>query len=672
MSTRATIAAIVATGISLAAATLPALADSAQPDVLVYKASFFADARPNTAYDMVQRLPGFAFDDGGTARGFAGNAGNVVIDGERPTSKTDDLQSILTRIPASDVARIEVIRGAVTGIDMHGQTVIANVIRKENESTSIVAQANDNIWPDGHTIPSLRMEYARHADGWLYEGAIERTGNYDDSVGNGFRRITDATGTTRYHAHTSGHGAGWNVTGAVTMPLWDGQFKINGTFQDKPFYGAVVYTRPSYRLLVSDRSGNHNGELGLHWAGELGDVHLETLVLQRIGQQTDLNLYDAPGDVEQFSSDNDTGETIARATFRYSPFDDLTLQTGAEGAYNFLDGHTAYAANGVSIPLPSANARVEEQRGEIFTEGTWKISPEWSFEAGARFEFSTISETGDTQKSRSFFYPKPRAVLSWTPDPKSQVRLRVERVVGQLDFGNFVATSDLGATGVSAGNPEIRPDQRMQYAVSYERHFWDKGAAVLTFLHEEITDVVDLVPIFTPTTAFDAPGNIGNGTNDEIHVELTLPLDKIGIKNGLISATNIWRISNVRDPLTGEPRRISVQRPQDIEIHFSQDIDSVKSTWGINFFDGWDESTYRLNLYQHRRVAPPYLEVYWEYKPTPDWSLRAEVDNFVPFVYERRLESYAGPRDSTPLVTSELRQIQSQPRLFIQVRKSFG
>ena len=672
MTTKRRIAAYFAGAACIALAGSQALADSAQPNVSVYQPTFFADARPNTAYDMVQRLPGFTFDDGGTARGFAGNAGNVVIDGQRPTSKTDDLQAILTRIPASDVARIEVVHGGATGIDMHGQTVIANVIRKDDTSTSIVAQANDNIWADGHTIPSLRLEYTRHSDGWLYEGAVERTGGYDDSVGNGFRVVTDSAGTTRYHAHTSGHGAGWNVNGAVTMPLWGGQFKVNGTFQDSPFYGAVAYTRPSYRLLVSQRNGNNNGELGLHWNGDLGDVKLETLVLQRLGRETVLNIYDAPNDLEQFTSDNDTGETIARATFRYTPIDALALETGAEGAYNFLDGHTAYAQNNVAIPLPSANARVEEQRGEVFVEGTWKIAREWSLEAGARFEFSTISETGDTQKSRSFFYPKPRAVLSWTPDSNEQVRLRVENVVGQLDFDNFVATSDLGATGVSAGNPDLKPDQRMQYAASYERHFWNKGAFVLTLLHEEITDAVDLVPIFTPTTAFDAPGNIGNGTNDEIHLELTLPLDKIGIKNGLITATNVWRISDVRDPLTGESRRISVQRPQDIQISFSQDLDSLKSTWGIDFFDCWDESTYRLNLYQHRRVIPPYLDVYWEYKPSPEWSLRVEADNIVPFVYERRLYTYAGPRDSSPLVTSEWRQIQSQPRLFVQIRKTFG
>src|SRR5690348_1037935 len=72
----------------------PALA---QPEegLSVYPSSFFADARPATAYDMVTRLPGFSLNTGTgtTVRGFAGTAGNVLVDGVRPTAKNDDLQS---------------------------------------------------------------------------------------------------------------------------------------------------------------------------------------------------------------------------------------------------------------------------------------------------------------------------------------------------------------------------------------------------------------------------------------------------------------------------------------------------------------------------------------------------------------------------------------------------
>ena len=85
---------------------------------------------------------------------------------------------------------------------------------------------------------------------------------------------------------------------------------------------------------------------------------------------------------------------------------------------------------------------------------------------------------------------------------------------------------------------------------------------VATLLHEEITDVVDYIPVTGSSGTFDAPGNIGNGRNDQIDVELTLPLDRLGIPNGLLKSTNIWRFSAVRDPVTGENRVISGERPQ--------------------------------------------------------------------------------------------------------------
>jgi hypothetical protein len=651
-----------------------AYGETAPSGVPTYEAAFFADARPNTAYDMIARLPGFSFDDGTTARGFAGTAGNVLIDGQRPTSKTDDLQSILLRIPASDVDRIEVIRGGAPGIDMQGQTVVANVVRKKGNSTRIVTDVEDNIFLDGHTVPNASLQFTRHAGDSTYEASLTRYGNFDDSVGNGFHTLTDvATGAvTRDRAHTTGMGTGGALTGAATIPLLKGTFKANLTLQDNPFYSTATYFGQAGTRYLIDNAGSSNAELGLHWRGNLGpSLELESLFLQRLGHQSDLNSSDQPGLDQLFSSVSDTAESILRHTVRYHATSALTLETGLEGAYNYLDGTTGFLMNGVSVPLPDAKAHVDEKRGEAFLQGTWKIASDWLLEAGSRFETSTISEKSDTVQSRSFFYPKPRAVLTWSPDKDTQVRLRYERVVGQLDFNNFVATGSLGTTGVTAGNSDLRPDQRTQYAVSYERHFWDKGALVATLMHEEITDVVDLVPVHGPSGVFDAPGNIGNGQNNEIDLVLTLPLDRLGIPNGLITSTNTWSLSSVPDPVTGAHRVISGERPQNFQLNFTQDIDRLKSTWGITYYNCWDEYYYRLAQTQHRRVLPPYVSAFWEYKPTPSWSLHFELINLGRFIYKNEFFDYAGPRNTSPLVQIEDRSIMSQPRLYIQIRKTF-
>lgn len=92
------------------------VAAPAQQGVLVFEPVFFADARPDTALDMIARLPGFAFESGDSGtRGLAGTAGNVLIDGRRPSTKSDNLDQILRRISAAGIARVELIRGGAPG-----------------------------------------------------------------------------------------------------------------------------------------------------------------------------------------------------------------------------------------------------------------------------------------------------------------------------------------------------------------------------------------------------------------------------------------------------------------------------------------------------------------------------------------------------------------------------
>ncbi len=641
--------------------------------VLNYDTAFFADSRPNTAYDMVNRLPGFSFADVGSARGFAGTAGNVLINGQRPTSKNDSLQAVLGRINAADVDHIELIRGGAPGIDMQGQTVVANIILKKGDSTHIVATAEDLIFIDGHMAPYASLVFTRHAGPAIYEGSLALTQGYDDSVGHGIHNVFDGTGKllTQDQAISHGLGTGLSAKSTALVPLWGGEFKANLALQNIPFVDSLSYARPGFYELFKDDNRDNIAELGLHWKGKLGGTELETLVLQRYDHNAASSDSDDGTTLQHFVSKSDTGETIARATLRYLPLPELTLETGAEGAFNFLDGTTAFFVDNVNQPLPAADARVEERRGEVFAQGTWKYSAQWMLEAGVRAEYSTITESGSVSLGRSFFYPKPRAVLTWSPDADTQIRLRYEKVVGQLDFNNFIASANLSATGITAGNENLRPDQRSQYEASFERHFWGKGAFVLTFMHEEIKDVVDFVPVASPSGVFDAPGNIGNGQNNQITVQATLPLDRFFIPNGLLTTTSIFDLTSVRDPVTGTNRVISSQRPQNIRVNFTQDINSLRSTWGVSYYNGWYEESFRLEQVRQRKVAPPYFTLFWDYKPSAEWTFHIEGDDITSYIYDDKKFNYAGPRNTFPVANIDEYRAHSMPQIDFQIRRTF-
>ena len=662
-------------GICLAvmAGSFPGLA-AENEGVATYPASFFAEARPATAYDMVSRLPGFTLDtdNATTVRGFAGTASNILIDGARPTAKNDDITTILQRIPAATVTRIDVIRGGAPGVDMQGQSVVANIIRSAERPDQLIVDGTMMFLGSGQWVPYGQLEYHGQAGALRYEGTIKRLGQvWDDGPGSGYRLLTPPGGATeRDHAQSWGIiRSGYGAHGSATVPLLGGEWNNNITLQttDDPY--GIEYDGAGGIFDYPSITKERTGEFGSHWQGILDGFNVETLFLQRLGHREDSSSSNTPADQALFQARNNTGESIFRTTARYTLSSDLSFEGGGEFAYNYLNGHSRYVHNGVAVTVPNANARVDEKRGEVFGTATWKILDTLSLEAGSRFEFSTIHEIGDAETTRSFFYPKPRLLLSWSPDDKTQLRLRAERAVGQLDFSNFVASSNLSAYGVAAGGANLRPDQRWQFELAGERHFWDRGALVVSYLHEQITDLQDYIPV---GGGLDAPGNIPHAASEQITVTGTIPLDFLGIKNGLLKPNVYWTDSSLIDPVTGERRRISNQRNINSYYNFTQDIDAWKSTWGLSWGTSFSRTTWRIS--EVRRISihnNPLLSAFWSYKPTPDWKITLEADNFTPWRLGVDQFDYPGPRDQAGTPSVQLIRLRTVPRFLVEIRSVF-
>jgi outer membrane receptor protein involved in Fe transport len=648
-------------------AQAPATATS---NVLVYDAGFFAAAQPATAYDMIQRLPAFLFDDGTDVRGFAGAAGNVLIDGARPTAKTDDLTAILHRIPASHVARIAVIRGGAPGIDMQGRSVVANVILVRDTSTTIIATLENTFFWDSHDAPGGSLQFSHRGSAGVYNLTITRyTSLIDDSAGDGFFvRDQPGIGVARGRLRRRGaEGLGWSLNGDAALPLWGGSLGANITLQQHTFNRHIIYGAPlSTRYFEGQLSRPF--ELGLNWKGNVGEkAELTVLALQRLSHFEYANTARDPDGSQLFDLASAKGETILRSTLRYRWSESLTLESGLEGAYNTLNGTSGYVQNGAPVALPAANSRVNERRGEVFAQVGWRIAPHWALEAGAREEFSHLSALGAPPRSLSFL--KPRLLVTWSPDDWGQLRLRAEKVVGQLDFSNFVANADLAGNGVSAGNLALKPDQRWQFEAAWEYHFWDRGAVVLSAMHEQIKDLVDYVPI---GAGLDGPGNIAHATNDELKIDLTWPLDRLGLAGAALKGSMKWDLADVTDPVTGHTRGISDQRDKHIQFDYLQDIPAWHSSLDLTLdTGGWSRPSYRINQVSWVRIYSPYVQITWSYKPRPGLEFAAALDNALPYHLDIEQYNYAGARDTAPLSEVLDARNSTQPRIYIQIRKTF-
>jgi TonB dependent receptor len=309
---------------------------------------------------------------------------------------------------------------------------------------------------------------------------------------------------------------------------------------------------------------------------------------------------------------------------------------------------------------------VNEKRGEAFAQASWRLSPEWAVEAGAHFEFSTIAAQGIP--SRSFEFVKPRLLVSWAPIANTQIRVRAERVVGQLDFNNFIASSNFSNNGISAGNIMLRPDQRWQFEGDFEYHFWDKGALVLSYTREDITDLVDYVPI---GGGLDGPGNIPKSTNNIYDLEMSLPLDRLGAEGTTIKPSLVWKDAALPDPVTGVTRQISNVQDKKLVVDILQDIQSWNSSLDLTVQTSFQKPFLRIAQVTDYRIYPLYVAMSWDYKPSPDLDFLVKLQNIVPYQFDQIEYNYAGPRDVSPLISVQDTHTHSEPFVYIQLRKAF-
>ena len=394
------------------------------------------------------------FDTGAQVRGFSGAAGNVLIDGDRPTSKDDDLGAILQRIAAAQVDHIDLIRGGAPGIDMHGRTVLANVVRKSSSGLSGVAAVAGNLFTDGRVTPALRLEFTSKQDGRTLEGGILANMFVDDGTGDGERVRTDPDGNVLVHSQLRARAGGFalNATSAYETPLWGGKFRINAVahMQNYKDNEDDHLTTPVGLELLRFRQDVANGELGVHFETALTPkLQLETLAIQRVRAQHVPSHFLSGSEEDLFAETDTSGESIARALLRYTQGPTLSVEGALEGDFNIQGSESTLAVDNAPVVLPAAHVTVSEKRGEASATATWKPDKRVTVEAGLRLEASQIASAGDVDLTHTLVFPKPRLLVTLSPDADDQLRLHLEREVGQLDFSSFVASSNLGTTSGS-------------------------------------------------------------------------------------------------------------------------------------------------------------------------------------------------------------------------------
>jgi hypothetical protein len=606
----------------------------------VYEAAYFSQFAPSNALQIVERVPGFTLELGDQeVRGFGQAAGNVVINGQRPSSKSDTLETILSRIPASRVARVEVGPGDLFGSEFSGKPVVLNLV-----TTSAGGLA-------GTFNGQLRRTYTGRVEPDVTVSALLRRGRstFNGSLGyqaypateEGFDRVTELPSgdliefrrkVNRIADRTLFASGAWELNGGdnrtahLNFRVSQNWFELGQKNDVFPVGGTVRDDR-----LTQDydtRAYEVGGDVTRPFAG--GGLKLIGLATRRHRHAVDTSLNRVrsvvTGGVVQ-DLDNQRDETVARLVWNRSDFHGWSVETGIEGVINKLDSDVGVfridAAGGrTRIDLPVDQAVVKEYRGEAFVNAGKALSKTLRLDLGLTYEASRLTVTGDAEAERVLKFLKPKASLDYRDPSGWHAQLSVRRTVAQLNFEDFISTAELTNDRVNGGNADLVPQRAWEFLATLEQPILGDGVVKVEAGYNRISLVQDRIP--TPE-GFDAPGNLGNGRMFILKSTIDAPLTRFGIKGGRLTVHSSLVDTSVEDPYTHRQRHFSGYSLYAADAGFRQDLG--KWAYGATFYVNTPTFFFRRNEIDRPFSSNPYVQAFVEYRPTPKTTVTFSLDN---------------------------------------------
>ena len=663
----------------------------------VYDAGYFAQYAPRTALDIVQRIPGFTLDlgnnqaaNGVDVRGFAGTAGNVVLNGARPSSKSETLETLLARIPASRVKKVEVGPGDLYGADYSSKTQVANLFLSAdrgiagNATVSAVRHWFGKIVPTG----SASVLLSRGPSTFNLSGDLGRTDYFEE----GFDRVTDfATGDlvefrrkfNSIHPHDPYLSGSWALENADDRSL-----HVNARFAPSTFFlrqdNHVTPTDDDERddNLVEDyktRVFELGGDVTRPLAG--GAVKLVGLANRQHKETRDTYLFrsvggaDVLGGSEQLTK-SQRNESIGRLSWSRQKLLGFRFEAGAEAAWNTLDYNLSFfdlkpGGDRIRKDLPIENATVREVRGEFYINAGRPLAKNLRMDAALNYEISRLKVRGDALADRSLKFLKPSMTLDWQPGGGWHVQAIARRTVAQLDFFDFVSSAELSVGRVNGGNANLVPQRAWENRLLIEHPILGEGKVRLELAYDVISKLQDRILVFDDKNVpFDAPGNLGTGRLQYADLTIDTPLDRLwkGLRvrvHGQIQRTR------VEDPISHKQRDFSGFFPR---WQWDADIrrDAGKFAYGLSLNDYRRITFFRTDEFDTSFNTQPYVTAFAEYRPTARSTVTLNLNDISDTGGDRDRLIFVPNRLSPQPAIEDYRHRNSHVRVGLTFKQSFG
>ena len=643
--------------------------------IVTYEQDYFEKYSAITLLDMLLIIPGGKEivdknknqRQGGGAdsqgdRGFGSGGDQILIGGKRLAGKSNSIDDNLSRISAEQVERIEIIRGAASGLDVQSQGLVINVTLKEggSKATTFWKVSGQKTFEKDFK-PGFTLSRSGTLNDIDYSFSAERSEN-----GYFFNRDEEAFNSSDIKTSDQNVNGGfiwadYKFNAGLGIAFQDGgQLSLNGLYEPGTSDGFEIRNKSTNTLnpVTRDVEGNSDKwEIGGDYTRNLGSIgRLKALfvlnnetssedVINSTGNGT--SLFEHSNEAEEGAK----SEKILRVGITKNFNAKHSLELGGEVAINTFDkafqSQERDAASDPLVLINSDDVKIKENRYEIFANHTYNISSVLVLQSSLTTEFSKIvadnvfAGGNSTRRDTSFTYLKPRVNLRYDITDRNQLRATIEKKVSQLDFGNFVTRYDQQAEVLRFGNTNIRPEQVWDFSAAFEHRLPDDGGSIgIEVFYRDYKDHITQVDFteyenFTgdniggdaffalpPTsdlrnmTDFTSKsGNIDEASAIGGKLNVSKRLDFIGLPDAVLSANYVYEKRRATDQFTGEKRNFGWASDHTLNFNFRHDLTDLGFAYG---FSGEIRS-------EHVSSDISYL---WPQKPAAEFEIFAEYNIF--------------------------------------------
>lgn len=644
--------------------------------IVTYVPDYFTKFSPVTLLDMLQRIPGVPEilnknRRGRNQRGFGSSGDQILIDGRRLAGKSNNINDALTRISANQIAKIDLIRGASSGLDVQSQGLVINISLNEGSSKSTTFWRVMGEYTEGYgVIPQFLVSHSGNAGNLDYNIAAERKND------NGYRPrdevFFDGDGV-QTGAQTVDHVfkfKGLKFTTNLSYNFEDGdELRLNGLYEPNTFttYESRIETGDDADSVIWDRDqDNGKWEVGGDYTFNLGSFgkFKSLFVINENSQDIEVgrvrDFFDPEFIYANEFTDSKRSEKIFRSSTTVNIFGAQSIETGGEAAINTFDKtFQSFSRSAGDDPMElgtSDNVDIQENRYEVFAIHSYNISAKMVLQSSLTTEFSMIvadnilPDNTVNRRDTNFTYFKPRMDFRFDYTDTDQIRLTAEKKVGQLRFDTFVTSFDAQNDELRVGNTSLRPTQTWEFVAAYEHRLPNDagsfdGSVYYHYRKDHQTrfdfseyhdfdgnsigaeEFFNLPPDMTLRDEIDftsSQGNIDSAYIYGVSLKSNLRLGFVGVPEAVLTLGYRFERRKSLDQFTQLMRDFARHSDHAFNINFRHDVTKWSFAYGFDLGVRSDWANFDMRYYQPQSPAAG-IKAFAEYNINSGIKMRIDV-----------------------------------------------